>query len=316
LDVAPIDSKEYPKNVRYFRVDVRDFGAVKKALSGVDAVVHAAAALPLWKSEDILSTTIEGTRNVLEAALQVGVKRVVFISSTAVYTIPQPHPIYEDSKLAGIGPYGTAKIEAEGICAEYRRKGLVVAVNRPKTFIGTGRLGVFQILYDWVESGKRIPLIGDGGNKYQLLEVEDLVDSIYLMLTAPAEKANDTFNVGAREFGMMREDFGALCDFAQSGARVMATPAWLVKPVLEFLWVLRVSPLYKWVYGTADQESYVSIEKAERQLGFRPKYSNKQALIRSYGWYLAHKGEISTEGGVTHRVAWKQGILKLVKKFM
>ena len=137
-----------------------------------------------------------------------------------------------------------------------------------------------------------------------------------MMLTAPADKANDTFNIGAKEFGTMREDFGALCDFSQSGAQVMATPAWLVKPVLEVLWKLRVSPLYKWVYGTADQESYVSIENAEKVLGFKPKYSNKDALIRSYTWYFDHKNELSQEAGVTHRVAWKHGILSLVKKFM
>ncbi len=68
-------------------------------------------------------------------------------------------------------------------------------IIRPKTFIGSGRLGVFQILYDWVENGKKIPVIGNGENHYQLLEVEDLVEAIYLALTLPKEKVDDTFNI-------------------------------------------------------------------------------------------------------------------------
>ncbi|MCP6468012.1 SDR family oxidoreductase, partial [Klebsiella pneumoniae] len=86
--------------------------------------VHAAAALPLYKPEDIYTTDVEGTRNVLEAALERGVRRVVHISSTAVYGIPDHHPIYETDRLEGVGPYGQAKIQAEMICLEYRAKGL------------------------------------------------------------------------------------------------------------------------------------------------------------------------------------------------
>jgi nucleoside-diphosphate-sugar epimerase len=65
---------------------------------------------------------------------------------------------------------------------------LCVPVIRPKTFIGTHRLGVFQILYDWVESGKRIPMIGNGKNRYQLLEVDDLAEAIYLGATVEAAR--------------------------------------------------------------------------------------------------------------------------------
>ncbi len=315
IDIAPLNTEEYPENTTYFNLDVRDKTRLLKALDGVDMIVHGAAALPLWKKDDIFTTNIDGTKNVLEAALRNGVKRVVYISSTAVYGVPKKHPIYEEDPLVGVGPYGETKIIAEGICKEYRDKGLIVPIIRPKTFIGTGRMGVFQILYDWVESGKKIPIIGNGKNRYQLLEVEDLANAIYLTLTLPPEKVNDTFNVGAKEFGTVLEDVGALCEFAGNRARVMATPARIVKPMLEIAWALRLSPLYKWVYGTADTDSFVSIEKAEENLGWEPKYSNAEALIRSYKWYLEHKNELKGVG-ITHRVAWKQGILGLIKQLI
>ena len=315
LDIASIDEAEYPNGVRYVRVDVRDPDGLKKALAGADLVVHAAAALPLWRKKDIFSTNVDGTRNVLSAAKECGIKRVVCVSSTAVYGVPEKHPIYEEDEVIGVGPYGESKIEAEKLCEEYRQKGMCVPVVRPKTFVGTGRLGVFQILYDWIKSGKRIPIIGDGTNRYQLLGVGDLVDAIYLTLTLPQDKVNDTFNVGAKEFGTVLEDLGALCEFAGTGARIMCTPAWVVKPLLELFWTMRISPLYKWVYGTADRDSFVSIERAVNGLGWSPGYSNAEALIESYRWYLEHY-EDSKASGLTHRVAWKQGILGLFKKLL
>jgi len=319
VDVAAFTPSDYPPGAEIIHADVRDAGAISDAMSrcGCDVVIHAAAALPLWKRADIFAVNVEGTRNVLETAARQGVPRVVFISSTAVYGVPKKHPIEEDDPLIGVGPYGESKIEAERICEEYRRNGLCVPIMRPKTFIGTGRLGVFAILYDWVYSGKKIPVIGSGGNRYQLLEVEDLVDAVWLACAAPAERANATFNVGAKAFGTVQEDVGALCAYAGTGARVMPTPARLVKGMLRVFEVLKLSPLYKWVYGTADKDSYVSTERIEEALGWQPRYSNAEALIRSYQWYLDHREEVEAEAaGITHRAAWKQGILKLFKRVL
>jgi nucleoside-diphosphate-sugar epimerase len=318
VDVAPFVSQEYPNGCEFVQADVREAAAINQALASdrYDVMIHGAAALPLWKREDIYAVNVDGTRNVLEAALAHGVKRAVFISSTAVYGVPKKHPIEEGDPLVGVGPYGESKILAERVCEEYRSKGLCVAIIRPKTFIGTGRLGVFAILYDWVRSGVRIPVIGSGTNRYQLLEVEDLVEAVWLACTAPAEKANDTFNVGAKRFGTVQEDVGALCEYAGSGARVMSTPAWLVKVLLRFFEILKLSPLYKWVYGTADRDSFVSTEKIEETLGWSPRYSNAEALIRSYEWYLDHYAEVEQAVGITHRVAWKQGVLRLFKRLL
>ena len=77
----------------------------------------------------------------------------------------------------------------------------------------------------------------------------------------------------------------------------------------------KLSPLYKWVYETASKDSFVSIEKAERMLGFKPKYSNKDALVHNFEWYLEHRDDFKGASGVSHRVPWKQGILALAKVF-
>lgn len=317
-DIADYNPEDYPKDVKLVKGDVRDLAALKEAMKGHDAVIHGAAALPLWKKEDIYSVTIDGTRNVLDAAIANKIDRVVYISSTAVYGIPRKHPILESDPRVGVGPYGEAKIEAEKICEEYRmRTKTCVCVIRPKTFIGTGRLGVFQILFDWVESGVKIPVFGNGKNRYQLLDVRDLCDAIELGMTGNAKKANDNFNVGSEKFQTVREDVGALCQFAGNGSRVLGVPSTPVKIALRFFEFLHISPLYRWVYGTADKDSFVSTEKITKALGWHSRYSNSDALIESYRWYLNNKPkDADNEAGVTHRVPWKQGILKVFKKFL
>ena len=89
LDIAPFDYPELD-SVKVLEGDIRDMDAVRAAMEGVDLVVHAAAALPLYSAEEIFSTDIDGIRNVLEAAFEAGVDRLIHISSTAVYGIPDP----------------------------------------------------------------------------------------------------------------------------------------------------------------------------------------------------------------------------------
>ncbi len=314
LDLAPFDYPERDR-VRIIEGDIRDEALLDRAMEGVDFVVHAAAALPLYSPQDIYTTDVEGTRNVLNAALRHGVKRVVHVSSTAVYGIPDHHPLLEDDKLEGVGPYGQAKIQAEMVCLEYRAKGLIAPVIRPKTFVGPERLGVFDLLFDWALDGKNFPMIGSGKNRYQFLDVEDLCQAIHLCLTLPEERVNDTFNVGAQEFRTMREDYQAVLDAAGHGKKVVSFPAAPAIWGLRLLDRLGVSPLYKWVYETASKDSFVSIEKAQERLGYAPEHSNEDALLRNFRWYAENRKRFQNASGVSHRVPWKQGAIGLLKRF-
>lgn len=315
LDITDFDYPDCCKKVRIVTGDIRNQAKVAEAMKDTDIVVHCAAALPLYKKEAIFSTDVDGTRNVIEAAFQQQVQRFIHVSSTAVYGIPDHHPIYEDDKLDGVGPYGEAKILAEEVCLEYRSKGMCVPIIRPKSFIGPERLGVFVLLYDWAKDGHGFPMIGSGNNRYQLLDVEDLCEAIYLTATLDEKIANDTFNIGAKEFKTMKEDFQAILNYAGFGKKIRGFPPGPVIVALKILEFLKLSPLYKWVYETASQESFVSIEKAERVLGFVPEYSNQDALIRNYQWYLDNLESFENSSGISHRVPWKQGIIRVAKHF-
>jgi nucleoside-diphosphate-sugar epimerase len=315
LDLAEFD---YPERDRITAVkgDIRDKAVVKHCMQGVTWVIHTAAALPLYSEQEIMTTDVGGTRTLLEAAAAAGtVDRFVHISSTAVYGIPDHHPLREDDKLDGVGPYGIAKIEAENVCLAFRANGMCVPVIRPKSFVGPERLGVFALFYDWARDGRNFPMIGSGRNRYQLLDVEDLCSAIWLTLTLGKAVVNDTFNIGARDFTTMREDYQAVLDRAGRGRRIIGFPAKPLIWTLRLLEALRLSPLYKWVYETACEDSFVSIEKAQTRLGYTPAFSNKDALVRNYDWYVAHLGDFENRSGISHRVPWKQGILRFFKIF-
>ena len=314
-DIVKFDYPDMNDKITIITGDIRNKDLVEKSLNGIDIVIHTAAALPLYKPEDIYSTDIEGTKNLLAAAEKNNVKRFIHISSTAVYGIPDHHPLFESDKLDGVGPYGKSKIQAEEECIRYRKKGMCVPIIRPKSFVGPERLGVFDLLYDWAYDGKGFPMIGSGNNRYQLLDVEDLCDAIYLCSTVDAEKANDTFNIGAKVYTTMKEDYQAVLDQSGYGKKIVGLPEKPIIFTLRILEAFKLSPLYKWVYETASKDSFVSIEKAEKVLGYKPKYSNKDALVRNYKWYTDHKEEFRHKSGVSHRVPWKQGILRIAKAF-
>lgn len=313
LDLETLNEPDLWGKVENYVGDIRNRILVERLMVGVDVVIQAAAALPLAKPKEIIDTTVRGTKIVLEAAQKNKVKRFIYISSTAVYGVPMKHPIVETDPRVGVGPYGHAKIAAEELCEKFRKEKMVITIIRPKTFIGTGRLGVFQILFDWVRRGAKIPVIGNGQNRYQLMDVEDLANAVWLAASKPVKLANDTFNVGTKKFETVEKDLTKFFRKVGSKSRVLKTPAGLIKGTLALFERLGLSPLYAWVYATADKDSFVSTEKIEKQLGWRAKYSNSDTLIRTFEWYAKHWKEYESATGITHRVAWKQGVLKIAR---
>ena len=149
--------------------------------------------------------------------------------------------------------------------------GLDVSVVRPRTILGPGRLGIFQILFEWIYQGRNIPVLSGGRNRYQFVHANDLVEALVL---AANVKGPQAYNCGASSFGTMREVLEHLCHHAGSGSRVKSLPMWLMVPAMNLSSYLGISPLgayHSLMYG---RSMYFDISKAEAELGWRPKYSN------------------------------------------
>ncbi len=314
FDLSELDAKDLIGKVNVILGDIRNSKAVDKALTGQDYVVHAAAALPIQLDKKIIfGVNIDGTKNILRAALKNKAKRLVFISSTAVYGVPKHLPETETAPLDPIGNYGVSKIEGEKLCLEYQKKGLQVNIIRPKTFLGTERLGVFELWFEAIYSNKRVFILGDGHNKYQLLAVTDVIAAIEKALISKAN--GEIFNIGAEKFGTWRSDLGFVVKHAKSKSKITSLPTLPSQLILQLLETLRLSPIAAWHYKTMPVDSYVSIDKAKKLLKWAPKKSNQDLFLESYIWYKQNRGKVLGRTGNTHRVGWNFKILNLISRF-
>jgi len=305
---VPIDDP-VERDVTEIRGDMRDPAKARELCEGADVLVHAAAALPIRGSRsEIMSVNVDGTASLLAAARDADVRRVVYISSTAVYGVPKVHPLREDAPLVGVGPYGESKIACERLVEASPLESVIV---RPKTFLGPERLGVFEILFDWIHDGRRIYVLGNGANRYQLLAVEDLVDAV--ARACELDVAGEVFNVGATEFGTVRSDLEALIAHAGGTSRLRPVPAQPAEIALRALELARLSPLGQWHYKTASRDSFVDVSKAERLLGWHATKSNVATLVENYDWYAENRAGMK-RAGLTHRVPWNQQALGWLKK--
>src|SRR5437016_4715061 len=142
--------------------DIRDASAVALACRGIDVVFHNVAQVPLAKDKHLFwSVNRDGTKNLLDACARRAVKKVIYTSSSAIYGVPKSNPVTEETVPSPVEEYGRAKLAGETLCWEYARKGLDVSIVRPRTIAGHGRLGIFQILFELIYQGKKIPVIKD-----------------------------------------------------------------------------------------------------------------------------------------------------------
>lgn len=313
LCVSVTGRDEHPRLVPV-RADVRDTAAVTAAASGARYVVHAAAALPSYPDDEIADVDVGGTESVLTAARAADVDRVVHVSSTAVYGLPDHVPTPEDAPFGPVDPYSRAKIRAELACRAARRDGQTVAVLRPKTFLGPHRLGLFSMLFQWADEGRAFPLLDGGRYRSQMLDVDDLVEAVLLVMTRPAADVDTDFNIAADRFGTLAEDFQAVLDAAGYGRRVRSIPAAAALPVLRALDAAGLSPVYRRLLGKVCRESCVSTDRAREVLGFRPRWSNRATILRTYRWWRENQAVVTARApGRTHRAPWKQGALRVAK---
>lgn len=301
LDLVPLELRL--PGVESFVGDVCDEELLGRALEGVEVVVHAAAALP--SGGDLDAVNVQATGSLAALARAAGVRRSILISSAVVYGLQQP-PVAETAEPSPVEPYGRSKLAAERLWLAQAPAPLVL---RPSAFIGPERLGVFGILFRWIGEGRRIYVLGDGANHYQLLDVDDLVAAIEL---AGVRGGDGVVNLGGRVSGTVRDDLEHLIGRVGSTSRVTGIPAAPAKALLAVLGAARLSPLSRWHRLSADHDTVFDCSRARELLGWEPAFSGADALARAYAWYVGAAGD--RPAGTTHRTVWRERSLGLLRR--
>ncbi len=309
------DAEDRPPEVELVQGDIRDSEAVSRVCRGAAVIYHNVALVPVAKDREAFwSVNRDGTAHLLQASLDAGVRKVVHTSSSAIFGIPARNPVDEEMEPEPLEDYGRAKLAAEGLCHSYESRGLDVSIIRPRTIMGPGRLGIMQILFEWVHQGRNIPVLGRGDNRYQFVHADDLADACSKAADRPGPR---TYHIGAREFGTMRETLEGLVRHAGTGSRVRSIPMSAAVIAMNVTSALGLSPLgsyHSLMYG---RSLYFETSRAERELSWSPQYGNVEMFCQAYDWYVEHRDEVLTTSGASHhRSPVRQGILDLFSRIL
>jgi len=300
-----------PPEAEFILGSVIDPAAVKKAVHGIDVIHHTAALVPLTKSGNLFhQVNVEGTRLVAEEAAAAGASFFVHLSSSAIFGKP-PCPVAPGATYAPVEIYGRSKAEGERVAAEIcARTGMPLISVRPRTIIANGRLGIFQILFDWIKNDINVYVIGSGQNKIQFLHADDLIDCYFMLMDL---QKPGFYNVGSADYGPLKEDLETLIKHAGSRSKVKQLPGKLTVQTLTALDQLGLSPLAPWHYLTYGEDFYFDL-KPLQDLGYKPKYSNERMLAESYDSFVANYDQyMRLEAGSAHRKPVKEQLLKVIK---
>jgi UDP-glucose 4-epimerase len=294
--------------------DIRDRDLMQRLFAehAFATVYHCAAVLAhAVKDKSFLWTSnVDGTRVVAELAERHGADSLVFISSNCLWAHNLGRPVREDDPPAPIEIYGQSKWEAEKVLAEH--PGLRSVIIRCPTIIEEGRLGLLAILFEFIDEGRRVWVVGGGDNVYQFIYAPDLAAAC--MAAAGSENVRGVFNIGSDNVKSFREVYQYVIDNAGTRARVASLPRRLTLAGMQLAHALGLSPLGPYQYRMIAEDFVFDTAKIKDQLGWRPTLSNEEMLWRAYRYYHANRAAIEQRKGVSaHREAAKMGVIRLLK---
>ena len=318
VTIDVIEDKEISSISNFYKIDISQNNYdTKKIFSNVDSVHHNAALVPLAKAgNNFHNVNVIGTKNILQNSIENDVKHFSHMSSSAIFGRPKKNNNVNYNKYDPTGIYGKSKYEAElevlKVFNNEVKRFESCSIIRPRPVVGKGRLGIFEILFDWVTDNKKIPIIGSGNSKFQFAHIDDLVD---VSIETAERKISGIFNIGTDKYKTLKEDLNDSFKLIGSKSKVLPVPEFLCIPSLFVLDKINLSPLSSWHYLSYSWEFHYDLDDTFKILNWRPKYSNSEMIIEAYNWYTENKASIGKTGS-SHRSKVKQQFLKFIKIFL
>jgi UDP-glucose 4-epimerase len=313
IDLVP-DNDQHP-NLVSVRGDLRDAALVDELFRThrFYAVQHCAAMLAHGlkvNERDVWTGSVDTTRNLLEACEKHDVRRFVFTSTNCLWASNLGHPIAEDELPRPVEVYGRAKLAAEEIIQQYSGRLHAVIIRCP-TIIDMGRLGLLAILFEFIDDGKTVWLVGKGGNHYQFIYAEDLASACMLAMDLGR---SDLFHIGSDRVATLREVFEEVIRAASSKSTVRSLPRRPAIAAMKLAHLLQVSPLGPYHYKMIAEDFLFDTRKIKRELNWQPTLTNSEMLVRAYAHYSQHRAEIEKRSDVSaHSKPAEMGIIRLLK---
>jgi len=312
IDLQPDDHSHHA--LKSIQGDIRDRKLLEDVFSreSIDAVFHCAAILAhdVHDKNMLWTSNVDGTRNIAEASTRHKVEKVVFTSSNCLWAKNFGRPVVEEDAPEPVEIYGRSKVEGEKILGEFQDRFNCVTIRCP-TIVDAGRLGLLAILFEFIDEGRRVWVVGKGDNRYQFIYAGDLADACTRALDC---SKSTTLNIGSDNVKSFAETYQYVIDRAGTGARVARLPRNLTIAAMNLASRLRISPLGPYHYKMIAEDFIFDTTRIKGELAWQPTLTNEEMLFEAYKYYRSNRKDIEGRRDVSpHRRGARKGIIHLLK---
>ncbi len=312
IDLEP-DNLEHD-NFIAIQGDIRDTQLLDEIFEkyDFDAIFHCAALLAHVKEDikNLWSSNVDGTKNIAEYAKKFNVNKIIFTSTNCLWGTGFDYPVTEEEAPKPIEIYGKSKLEGEKILLSYKDS-INSVIFRCPTIMDEGRLGLLGILFEFIDEGRKLWMVGDGENRYQFIYAQDLVNAC---IKALQYNKSDIFNIGSDDVKSFNEVYEYVIQQANSKSKLVHMPKWFMVLGMKICFALGISPLGPYQYKMISANFVFDTTKIKQKLSFTPTLRNEEMLLKAYNYYHMNKNDILHRTNVSaHKSVAKMGIIKLIK---
>jgi len=272
--------------------DLRDAGALARAVEGVDVVYNIAA---LYRQAGLSTDTYRAVNatavgELVEHSALAGVRRVVHCSTVGVHGDVEHPPANEDAPLRPGDVYQRTKVEGEERAREAAaRSGIEVTIARPSGIYGPGDRRLLKLFRQTI---RRFPTLGRGEIYYHLTYIDDLVEGFRLCGEHPAA-ANRTYILAGSEVTTLNEVIALIASVAGVRPQTLHLPVWpfwVTGAVCEAVCApLGIEPpIYRRRVDFFTKSRAFDISRARTEIGYAPGTSLREGMRRTLTWYRDH----------------------------
>lgn len=310
-----LENDDY-KNENFVAIkgDIRNKKLLEKIFNKYkfDAIFHCAALLAheVKDKKDLWTSNVDGTKNIVEYSIKKECKKIMFISSNCLWGKNFDYAVTEDELPDPIELYGKTKLEGEKILLSHKDEVNSIIFRSP-TIIDEGRLGLLSLLFEFIDENRKVPLVGDGNNKYQFIYAKDMVTAMKLALDY---NKTEIFNIGSDNVKTFNEVYKYVIEKSGSKSKLLHFPKKFMTICMKICFLLRISPLGPYQYKMISANFVFDTSKIKEKLNFTPTLSNEEMLLKSYNYYHCNRKEIENRKDVSaHNKNAKMGVIRILK---
>jgi len=195
------------KNIQIIEGDIRNFEDISKCISGHDIVIHLAAKINVIESiknpKETFEVNVTGTENILRACKKHNIKKIIALSSAAVYgDNDDPNfKFYEENHTNAVSPYGSSKLKMEeSIFENCKNKEIRSIILRLFNVYGKGQSdeysGVISKFVNNIKNNQPLIIFGDGNQTRDFIHIDDVIELIHSIINLNFDKEFEVYNIG------------------------------------------------------------------------------------------------------------------------